>query len=96
GMAMHPRFLAEDGSNDRDASPLFTIARTPPFYMCWGDNDLQPLIPQAGKMVDALRAAGGDVTTLILTERNHSAVSYESGKADGQWLPGALDWMASH
>jgi acetyl esterase/lipase len=57
---------------------------------------LPPLIPQAGKMADALRAAGGDVTTLILTERNHSAVSYESGKADGQWLPGALDWMASH
>jgi arylformamidase len=96
GMAMHPRFLAEDGSNDRDASPLFTIARTPPFYMCWGDIDLPPLIPQAGKMADALRAAGGDVTTLILTERNHSAVSYESGKADGQWLPGALDWLASH
>ena len=96
GMAMHPRFLDSEGADDTDASPLFTIARTPPFFMCWGDRDLPPLMPQAEKMTKALRAAGGDVTTLIMTDRDHSAVSYESGKADGQWLPVALDWMASH
>ena len=96
GMAMHPRFLDDDGTDDTDASPLFTIARTPPFYMCWGDADLPPLIPQAEKMSDALRAVGGDVTTLVLEGCTHSEVSYDSGDADGQWFAGAIDWMASH
>jgi acetyl esterase/lipase len=96
GMAMHPRVLDADHADDTDASPLFTIARTPPFFMAWADNDLPPLAPQAEKMATALRDAGGDVTTLVLEGLDHSGASYESGKADGQWLPGALDWMASH
>ena len=96
GMAMHPRFLDSEGADDTDASPLFTIARTPPFYVALGDNDLPPLIPQAAKMADALRAADGEVTVLTMTDCDHSGASYETRKADGQWLPGALDWMASH
>ncbi len=93
---MHPRVLADDGSNDEDASPLFTIAKTPPFFMSLGENDLPPLIPQAAKMTSALRAAGGDVTTLIMEGLDHSGASYDSGEPDGQWLPVALEWMASH
>jgi acetyl esterase/lipase len=96
GMAMRPRFLDSEGADDTDASPLHTIAKTPPFYLAWGDKDLPPLIPQAANMADALRAAGGDVTTLILAGCDHLEASYECHKADGQWLPGALDWMASH
>ena len=96
GMAMRPRFLDSEGADDQDASPLFTIARTPPSFLAWGDNDFPHLIPQAGKMVEALHAAGGDVATLTLTGCDHLAASYDCGKADGQWLPVALDWMASH
>ena len=96
GMAMRPRFLDGEGDGDRDASPLFTIAKTPPALLSWGDNDFPHLIPQAEKMADALRAAGGDVATLTLASCDHLAASYDCGKADGQWLPVALDWMAAH
>jgi arylformamidase len=96
GMAMHPRFLDAEHADDADASPLFTIARTPPFFMAWADDDLPALPPQAEKMAAALRDTGGEVTTLILKGLDHSGASYESGKADGQWLPRALDWLASH
>ena len=96
GMTMRPRFLEGEAANDRDASPLLTIAKTPPFRLSWGDNDFPHLIPQADKMADALRAAGGDVAKLTLTDCDHLAASYECGKADGQWLPVALDWMAAH
>ncbi len=96
GMAMRPRFLESEGTDDDDASPLHSIAKTPPFYLSWGDNDFPHLIPQADKMANALRAAGGDVTTLILAGCDHLQASYECGKADGQWLPVVLDWMASH
>ncbi len=96
GMAMRPRFLDGDGADDRDASPLFTIANTPPALLSWGDNDFPHLIPQAEKMAEALRVAGGDVATLTLAGCDHLGASYDCGKADGQWLPVALEWMASH
>ncbi len=96
GMAMRPRFLASDGADDHDASPLHTIAKTPPFFLSWGDNDFPHLIPQADQMADALRAAGADVATLTLAGCDHLQASYDCGRADGQWLPVALDWMASH
>lgn len=96
GMAVRPRFLASDGSNDRDASPLHTIAKAPPFLLSWGDKDFPHLIPQAEAMAAALRAAGGDVTILALADCDHLGASYECGKADGQWLPVACDWLASH
>ena len=96
GMAMRPRFLGENGTNDIDASPLHNIINTPPFYITWGDDDLPPLIPQAKKMADALIASGCDVTTQILNNCNHSEASYDSYKADGQWVPEVLKWMESH
>lgn len=96
GMAMRPRFLDSEGADDLDASPLHTIAKAPPFFLSWGDNDFPNLIPQAEQMADALRGAGGDVATLTLEGCDHLGASYECGKADGQWLPVARDWMASH
>lgn len=96
GMAMRPRFLNSEGDDDQDASPLFTISRTPPFFLSWGDGDLPPLPPQAEKMAAALRTAGGDVTTLVMTGCDHLEASYETGKAEGQWLSAALSWMAAH
>ena len=47
-------------------------------------------------MADALIASGCDVTTQILNNCNHSEASYESYKADGQWVPEVLKWMESH
>lgn len=96
GMAMRPRFLDGEGADDRDASPLHTIAKAPPFLLSWGANDFPHMIPQAEQMADALRATGGDVATLALAGCDHLGASYECGKADGQWLPVARDWMASH
>lgn len=96
GMPLRPQFLGSDAANDRDASPLYTIAKTPPFFLTWGDKDIPHLIPQAEAMAAALEAAGGDVTTLVLAGCDHLEASYECGKADGRWLGKALDWMASH
>jgi acetyl esterase/lipase len=96
GMAIRPRFLDSDGTDDKDSSPLHTVAKTPPFFLSWGDNDFPHLIPQAEQMAEALRIAGGDVVTLTLTDCDHLGASYECGKADGQWLSIACDWMASH
>lgn len=96
GMPLRPQFLGSDAANDRDASPRYTIAKTPPFFLTWGDRDIPHLIPQAEAMAAALQAAGGEVTTLAMAGCDHLETSYECAKTDGQWLAHALDWMASH
>lgn len=93
GMPMRPRFLGEDPENERDASPLHTIANTPPTLLTWGERDFPHLIVQAKKMSDALKAAGGSVETLELAGCDHLGASYACGDRDGIWAQKATDWM---
>ncbi len=93
GMPARPRFLGEDSANDLDASPVHTIANTPPFFMAWGDTDFPYLIVQAEAMADALRAAGGSVETLTLAGCDHLGASYACGDDQAPWVSRLLDWI---
>lgn len=96
GMPMRPRFLGEDPANDRDASPMHTIARTPPVLMTWGDKDFPHLIDQAEKMADQYKRAGGLVETHVLVDCNHLEASYACGDAGATW-GSALDlWISAN
>lgn len=96
GMPMRPRFLGEDAKNDLDASPLFTIKRTPPFLMAWGDRDFPHLMAQGERMAKALLDAGGSVEQLVLDDCDHLGASYACGDDTAPWL-GRLDvWTVSH
>ncbi|MBO6783041.1 MAG: alpha/beta hydrolase [Alphaproteobacteria bacterium] len=94
GMPMRPRFLGDDPSNERDASPEHTIARTPPALISWGDSDFPHLISQAERMVTVYRNAGADVETLLLEGCDHLGASYACGEPDGIWIAAVDDWMA--
>ncbi|MBS28685.1 MAG: hypothetical protein CL566_07130 [Alphaproteobacteria bacterium] len=96
GMPMRPRFLGEDPDNDRDASPIHTISRTPPFYLSWGDADFPHLITQAEQMARALYNAGGDVETLVLAGCDHLGASYACGENGGVWISGLTSWLNNH
>ena len=96
GMPARPRFLGEEGANEHDASPLHTIARTPPFFMAWGDTDFPHLIVQAEAMADAWRAAGGAVETLCLAGCDHLGASYACGDPGAPWLAGLLGWIENN
>lgn len=96
GMPMRPRFLGENADNDRDASPIHTIDRTPPFFLAWGDRDFPHLIEQAERMADALNVAGADVETLVLADCDHLGASYACGDAEGAWIGGLTDWLENH
>ncbi|HXV23137.1 MAG TPA: alpha/beta hydrolase [Alphaproteobacteria bacterium] len=96
GLTMRPRFLGSEGT-ERAASPLLRIgARPRPFLLAHGDKDFPHLIRQAEAMEVALRGAGGDVTRLVLADRDHFSASYAGGEANGPWVPKALAWMAGH
>lgn len=96
GMSMRPRFLGADG-NEEPASPILNIEGTPPpFLIAHGSNDFPHLIPQAERMEQALKDAGGDAERVVLDERDHFSASLAGGETDGPWVGRALDWMAAH
>jgi hypothetical protein len=49
------------------------------------------LIAQAERFAGLL----GDATSLVLPGCDHLGASYDTGRADGAWLPAALGWMAA-
>jgi acetyl esterase/lipase len=101
GLSVRPRFL---GSADapaanvltEKASPLNMIQGTPPpFLLAFGTKDFPHLIPQAGMMARALKAAGGKVVELPMDGRDHFTASFAGGEADGPWVHPATRWMES-
>jgi acetyl esterase/lipase len=95
GLSMRPRFLGAEGSgSDRAASPVLRIRRTPPFLIAYGDKDFPHLRTQAQEMDRALTAAGADVTTILMADRDHFTASLAGGEADGPWVSNALQFIA--
>jgi acetyl esterase/lipase len=93
GLAMRPRFLGGEAS-EQPASPLLNIAEAPPpFLLAYGSDDFPHLMRQAEDMERALANAGGDVRSVVMSGRNHFTASTAGGEPDGPWLPKALAWM---
>lgn len=96
GLSVRPRFLGPDG-NETPASPILNIqGAPPPFLMVHGDRDFPHLVSQAAEMETALRAAGGDVTRVVLDGCDHFQASYVCDDAAGPWLSRAVAWMKRH
>ncbi|MEP4885938.1 MAG: alpha/beta hydrolase [Alphaproteobacteria bacterium] len=96
GMPAKPRFLGEKPGHETDASPLHTIANTPPFLIAWGDRDFPHLIVQAEKMTQALQEAGGRVETVGLSDCDHLGASYACGNPDGMWVKSVVEWTSNN
>jgi arylformamidase len=96
GMPMRPRFLGDDAANDRDASPLHMIARTPPFLISWGDTDFPHLIVQAKNMAQTIEKSGGSCEVLEFAGCDHLEASHACGNPDGPWISRLSDWIVQH
>jgi arylformamidase len=85
------------GSDGRAESPIYSIDGTPPpFFVTWGSDDYDFLIPQAKRFADALAAAGGAVERLECAGKTHFSVSHDSCAAGGEWMRAVIDWMGRH
>lgn len=94
GMPVKPQFLGDDPVTEIAASPLHSIAGSPPpFLLAWGESDFPQLIRQAGEMAAALKAHGVGVTTLELAGCDHAEASFICRDPAGPWLPAALEFM---
>lgn len=85
------------GSDGSAESPAYNIDGTPPpFFIAWGSDDYDFLIPQARTFADALATAGGDVERLECAGKTHFSVSYESAAPGGEWMNAVIGWMDRH
>jgi acetyl esterase/lipase len=85
------------GSDGRAESPIYSIAGPPPpFFVTWGSDDYDFLIPQAKRFADVLERAGGDVTRLECAGKTHFSVSHDCAAAGGAWMTAVIDWMGRH
>ncbi|HCP00215.1 MAG: hypothetical protein CL573_01425 [Alphaproteobacteria bacterium] len=96
GMPLRPRFLGDGSANAKDASPIRSIANTPPFLMAWGDADFPHLIVQGEAMADALRSSGAEVETVCLTGCDHLEASYACGDPEALWIINLLAWIENN
>jgi acetyl esterase/lipase len=97
GLSSRPRFIGDDPTTERLASPRMQLqAPVPPFLVAFGSNDFPHLITQAERFVAAVREAGGEADELVLSGRTHFSASYAGGEANGPWVPAALEFMSRH
>ncbi|HEY1721558.1 MAG TPA: alpha/beta hydrolase [Magnetospirillaceae bacterium] len=95
GLPARPRFLGpEDSSAETPASPVLNIqGAPPPFFIAHGDRDFPHLMTQGAEMETALHNAGGEVSRLVMTDRDHFTASLAGGEVDGPWVPQARTWL---
>ena len=101
GLAVRPRFLGAVDTPDADAiasraGPLQNLAATPPpFLMSCATEDFPHLIMQAGAMLAALQATGGDAALLTIPACDHFSAHLSAGDPNGLWARRALAFMAA-
>jgi arylformamidase len=95
GLSARPRFLGpENNGADEAASPILHVkGKTPPFFMACGEKDFPHLVVQAVEMEKVLRAAGTDVTSIVMPGRTHFTAHLAGGELDGPWVPAALSFI---
>jgi arylformamidase len=95
GLSQRPRFLGPEGNGaDERASPVLQIAdHPPPFLIAYGSKDFPHLMRQATEMIEALRAADGEVEGIVLEGRDHFTASLAGGEANGPWVPTAIRFI---
>jgi acetyl esterase/lipase len=95
GLNVRPRFLGpENSGSETPASPVLNIQGSPPpFFIAYGDKDFPHLVTQGEEMDRVLRAAGGDVTRLVMESRDHFSASYAGGEVEGPWVPQARAFL---
>jgi acetyl esterase/lipase len=77
-----------------EASPLnYVTGNRVPFYIVWGDNDLEYVMRTSLRFVDALARTGVPVKHQIFPGHDHFATSLDGGRRDSAWVQTVRAWM---
>jgi acetyl esterase/lipase len=88
------KFLLNQPADAPDASPInFVAANRVPFYIVWGDDDLEYVQRTSPMMVEALKNNGGRVEHEIFAGYDHFQPSLDGGRPDSQWVRTVRTWL---
>jgi arylformamidase len=80
------RFLARP-EDAPEASPIAYVAgNTVPFYLTWGEKDLEHVLKNGPPMVEALAAAGTAVEHEVFPGFDHFDISLDNGNPASRWV----------
>ncbi len=89
------KFLLNHPDDAPEASPInFVAGKSVPFYIVWGENDLEYVLRTSPMMVDALKKNGGHVEYDIFAGYDHFQPSLDGGRPDSQWVRTVRAWMS--
>jgi prepilin-type processing-associated H-X9-DG protein len=76
------------------ASPInYTAGNKVPFYVTWGEKDLENILKTSQPMVDALKAAGTPVEHRMFEGFDHFDISLDNANPDSEWTKKVREWM---
>jgi acetyl esterase/lipase len=88
------KFLLNRPDDAPSASPInFVAGNRVPFYIVWGDNDLEYVQRTSPMMVEALKNNGGHVEHEIFAGYDHFQPSLDGGRRDSQWVRTVRAWL---
>ena len=77
------------------ASPINYVAgNRVPFYIVWGDDDLEYVMRTSPQMVGKLAREPGRVEQKLLVGYDHFRPSTDGGRRDSEWVRTVRSWMA--
>jgi acetyl esterase/lipase len=89
------KFLLNQPEHAPDASPInFVAGNRVPFYIVWGDNDLEYVQRTSPMMVEALKNGGAHVQHEIFPGYDHFQPSLDGGRPDSQWVRTVRTWLS--
>jgi arylformamidase len=75
-------------------SPIAYVAgNRVPFYITWGEKDLEHVLKNGMPMVDALKAAGSEVEHKVFAGFDHFEISIDNANPKSEWTKKVREWM---
>jgi arylformamidase len=76
------------------ASPVTYIeGNRVPFYVTWGERDLEHVVKNGPPMVEALKRAGTRVEHKVFAGMDHFDISIDNGNPQSEWVKKVREWM---
>ena len=89
------KFMLDRPEDAVEASPTSHVAgNRVPFYIIWGDNDLEYVMSTSEVMVEALKNAGSRVEHKVFAGYDHFQPSFDGGHPDSEWVRTVRAWMS--
>jgi acetyl esterase/lipase len=88
------KYLLEKPEDAPQASPVSHVeGNRVPFYVTWGERDLEHVVKNGLPMVEALKRAGTRVEHKMFAGMDHFDISIDNANPKSEWVSKVREWM---